>query len=87
MAEVCGYDQPMTFREYCLWRAFRIEDLSNPDRNDYYLMRLIQKVDGIFGKAKGDLNHYKIPFKSKEKHIPTPEEATRWSRINLGLDR
>tara|TARA_R110000824_G_scaffold172434_1_gene350262 strand:+ start:1868 stop:2074 length:207 start_codon:yes stop_codon:yes gene_type:complete len=68
-----------------LWRAYRITELETPERTDYYIMKLIQTVEGILGKGK-NLNEYHIPFSDRNVKQLTPEEATRMSKYHLGLN-
>jgi len=83
LAELLGYDQPLSFREYSLWKAYRHEDLRELERSDYYLMQICQRIESVLGKSK-PLEEYRVEF-SEGKVELTIEEATVLSRANLGL--
>lgn len=87
LPEVLGLPpQPMTYREMRLWRGFFKEEMNVPDRNDYYVMQLTRTVSGMFGTAPG-YDKLTIPFGDKARRVPTPEEASAWSRQRLGLNK
>lgn len=54
-----------THREYITWMDFFDEELNNPDRSDYYMMKLTRTVEHIMSsKLLPPLEDYKIPFKT-----------------------
>lgn len=51
-------------REYLMHMARRKDQWNRPDRSDYYVMALMNVVQGLFGKMESDLDPFRVNFAS-----------------------
>lgn len=55
------------------WLKYFEMELERPDRTEWYLMRLMSVVEGLFAKGAIDINKYRIKFDRASRPPPPPK--------------
>lgn len=66
--------QLIPYREYKMWMAWREEEWNKPSRDNYYIMALMNIIQGLFGKMMPSLDTFRVNFEKQvagEKKDPT----------------
>lgn len=79
----------ISHREFRTWVAWRKDQLNNPSRSDYYLMRIAGEIHHVMSKKSWNIKNFKIsiglPTKKKIEQ-QTQASKSRW-RQRLGFNR
>lgn len=81
----------ISHREFRTWIAWRKDQLNNPSRSDYYLMRIAGEIHYVMSKKNWSIKNFKIPFQTGPPTRTEINQQTQTSKSNwrqrLGFNR
>lgn len=80
-----------THREFRTWVAWKKDQLNNPSRSDYYLMRIAGEIHHVMSKKAWNVKRFMIKFKigpssRSEIEQETQKSKSLWNK-RLGLSK
>jgi hypothetical protein len=66
LRSLCGWEGPLTHRQYTAWSMFLEDQWNQPDRHDWYQMQTAFVMARVLGGSKADLEDFKLSFQSRK---------------------